>query len=486
MNESITAIANLVEEVGIVKLQEMMVSGELTSRELVKAYMVRIALYDRGGPTLNSVLELNPEALLIADALDLERCRKGPRGPLHGIPILVKDNIDTGDMMHTSAGSLALANSYASKDSFVAKKLREAGAVILGKANMTEWANMMADDMPAGYSSRGGQVKNPYGPHVLEAGGSSTGSAVSVAASLVAASIGTETSGSILNPAFRDSIVGIKPTVGLVSRTGVIPISHVQDTPGPFGRTVEDAAIVLGAIVGIDKQDAATFSSEGRTYTDYTKFLDREGLKGARIGIARAFVEQASEEHRPAFAMAEAVMRDAGACVMDVEMPYPKSRQSRSLVYEFKPALNNYLARLSPEVPVHSLGELVEFNKSDPDRMLRYGQSVLIRSQETSGNLTEAEYVLGRAREERESREEGIDLALRRGNVEALLFPTWMNADISAKAGYPSICVPAGYTDVGWPVGVTFAGGAWSEPTLIRLAYSFEEAARARKAPKFR
>ncbi len=302
MNESITAMANLVEEVGIVELQQMMTSGRLTSRDLVKAYMARIALYDRGGPVLNSVLELNPEALFIADALDLERIRKGARGPLHGVPILVKDNIDTGDMMHTSAGSLALANSYAREDSFVAKKLREAGAVILGKANMTEWANMMTDDMPAGYSSRGGQVKNPYGSHIYEAGGSSSGSAVSVAASLVAASIGTETSGSILNPAFRDSIVGIKPTVGLVSRTGVIPISHIQDTPGPLGRTVEDAVIVLGAIVGVDEHDAATHSSEGRTYTDYTRFLDKEGLKGARIGIARAFVERAEEEHRSVFA----------------------------------------------------------------------------------------------------------------------------------------------------------------------------------------
>lgn len=485
MNESITAMANLVEEVGIVELQQMMTSGRLTSRDLVKAYMARIALYDRGGPVLNSVLELNPEALFIADALDLERSREGARGPLHGVPILVKDNIDTGDMMHTSAGSLALANSYAREDSFVAKKLREAGAVILGKANMTEWANMMTDDMPAGYSSRGGQVKNPYGSHIYEAGGSSSGSAVSVAASLVAASIGTETSGSILNPAFRDSIVGIKPTVGLVSRTGVIPISHIQDTPGPLGRTVEDAVIVLGAIVGVDEHDAATHSSQGRTYTDYTRFLDKEGLRGARIGIARAFVERAEEEHRSVFAVAETVVRDAGACVVDVDMPYPESRKSRSLVYEFKPAINNYLARLSSEVPVHSLGELIKFNENDPDKMLRYGQSVLIRSEETSGNLTEAEYILDRVRDEKESRKEGIDRALRQSNVEALLFPTWMNAGISARAGYPSICVPAGYTDAGWPVGVTFAGGAWSEPALIRFAYAFEQAAKARKAPTF-
>lgn len=483
MFKPIPAINSLIEETTIKQFQEMMRSGQLTSRDLAKAYIHRIALYDRGGPALNSVLELNPEALFIAEALDVDRIRKGPRGPLHGIPILVKDNIDTGDMMHTSAGSLALVDSYAPEDSFVVKKLREAGALILGKANMTEWANFMTDNMPNGYSSRGGQVLNPYGPGVHDVGGSSSGSGAAVAANLASVSIGTETSGSILNPACNNSLVGIKPTVGLVSRRGVIPISHVQDTPGPLARTVEDAAILLGAIAGIDEQDVATYSSEGRAYGDYTQFLDKDGLKGARIGIASSFAERLGDEYRGIFAAAEQALKDAGACLVDVDMPRPQPWQSLSLVYEFKPAINKYLARLSPGVPVHSLKELVEFNESDPDRMLKYGQTVLIQSEQTSGTLTEAEYILGRAREEEESREKGIGRALNQNNVEALFFPNLMNAAISARAGYPSISVPAGYTEAGRPVGVTFAGGAYSEPVLIRFAYAFEQATRARKAP---
>ena len=484
MNKSTQTISGFIEEATISELQEMMASAKLTSRDLVKAYINRIALYDGGGPALNSVLELNPDALFIAEALDLERRRKGSRGPLHGIPILVKDNIDTGDMMHTSAGSLALANSYASEDSFVVKKLREAGAIILGKANMTEWANFMTDNMPNGYSSRGGQVRNPYGPGVHDVGGSSSGSGAAVAANLVSAAIGTETSGSILNPACNNSVVGIKPTVGLVSRTGVIPISHVQDTPGPLTRTVEDAAIVLGVIAGIDDQDIATYSSDGRAFGDYTQFLDKDGLKGARIGIARSFVERLGDEHRSIFATAEQALRDAGAYVADVDMTPPQSWQSRSLIHEFKPAINKYLSRLSSQVPVHSLKELTEFNESDPDRMLKYGQTVLIQSEQTSGTLTEPEYILGRAREEEECREKGIDRALKQNNVEALLFPNLMNAGISARAGYPSVSLPAGYTEAGRPVGVTFAGGAYSEPVLIRFAYAFEQATKARRAPK--
>lgn len=484
MNKPTQTITGFIEEATISELQEMMASAKLTSRDLVKAYINRIALYDGGGPALNSVLELNPDALFIAEALDLERRRKGPRGPLHGIPILVKDNIDTGDMMHTSAGSLALANSYASEDSFVVKKLREAGAIILGKANMTEWANFMTDNMPNGYSSRGGQVRNPYGPGVHDVGGSSSGSGAAVAANLVSAAIGTETSGSILNPACNNSVVGIKPTVGLVSRTGVIPISHVQDTPGPLTRTVEDAAIVLGVIAGIDDQDIATYSSDGRAFGDYTQFLDKDGLKGARIGIARSFVERLGDEHRSIFATAEQALRDAGAYVADVDMTPPQSWQSRSLIYEFKPAINKYLSRLSSQVPVHSLKELTEFNESDPDRMLKYGQTVLIQSEKTSGTLTEPEYILGRIREEEECREKGIDRALKQNNLEALLFPNLMNAAISARAGYPSVSIPAGYTEAGRPVGVTFAGGAYSEPVLIRFAYAFEQATKARRAPK--
>ena len=483
MEETLRGVGNLLEESTIMGLQEMMTSGRLTSRDLVRAYMSRIALFDKSGPMINSVLEINPEALFVAQGLDLERNQKGPRGPLHGIPVLVKDNIDTDDMMHTSAGSLALENSYAPDDAFIIKKLRKAGAVVLGKANMTEWANFMSDHMPNGYSSRGGQVRNPYGPGLHDVGGSSSGSGAAVAANLVSVAIGTETSGSILNPACNNSVVGIKPTVGLVSRTGVIPISHVQDTPGPLARTVEDAAILLSVVAGPDEEDPATWSNSGRGSCDYTEFLDKDGLKGARVGIARAFLEKLDEEHRRIFSCVEQALKEAGACVVGVEMPPPQPWQSRSLAYEFKPSINRYLSRLSPDVPVHSLKELVEFNKSRPARMLRYGQSVLIESEQTSGTLTEPEYIRGRFKEEEESRHKGIDRALRESGVEALLFPGLMNASLSARAGYPSISVPAGYTATGRPFGVTFTAGAYSEPSLVRFAYAFEQITKARKAP---
>jgi len=483
MYEKANAICSLLEEATIAELQEMMTSGELTSRDLVKAYILRIGLYDKNGPKINSVLELNPEALFIAEALDVERQKKGPRGPLHGIPVLVKDNIDTDDMMHTSAGSLALENSYAPDDAFIIKKLRKAGAVILGKANMTEWANFMTENMPNGFSSRGGQVRNPYGPGIFDVGGSSSGSGAAVAANFCSVAIGTETSGSILNPACNNSVVGIKPTVGLASRTGVIPISHVQDTPGPLARTVEDAAILLGAIAGVDENDVATWSNCSRIYDDYTQFLDKDGLKGARIGIPTSFLEKLDEEQRRIFTDVQEAVKEAGAIIVEVEMPPPQPWQSRSLVYEFKASINRYLSRLSPNVPIHSLKELIEFNKGKPARMLKYGQTVLIESEQTSGTLTEPEYIQGRLKEEEESRQKGIDRALKQSGADALLFPGLMNAAISARAGYPSISVPAGYTGSGRPVGVTFAGGAYSEPVLIRFAYAFEQITKVRKPP---
>ena len=483
MEDALRAASNLLEEATVQELQEMMASGKLTARDLVKGYMLRIASFDSSGPRINSVLEVNPEALFIAQALDIEREQKGARGPLHGIPILIKDNIDTKDMMHTSAGSLALENSYAPDDAFIVKKLRKAGAVILGKANMTEWANFMSDHMPNGYSSRGGQVRNPYGPGIHDVGGSSSGSGAAVAANLCSIAIGTETSGSILNPACNNSVVGIKPTVGLVSRTGVIPISHVQDTPGPLARTVEDAAILLSAIAGVDEQDEATWSSLEKNCGDYTKFLDKDGLRGIRIGIPTSFLEKLNEEQRDIFARALEALRDAGACVVDVDMATPQPWQSRSLVYEFKPCINRYLSRLSRDVPVHSLKELIEFNKSRPAKMLRYGQSVLIQSEQTSGTLKEPEYIQGRFKEEEESRTKGIDFVLKENKVEALLFPGLMNAAISARAGYPSISLPAGYTEAGRPFGVTFTAGAYSEPLLIRFAYAFEQVTKIRKPP---
>jgi amidase len=486
MAEAASTDYEWLEEATVRQLQEMLDSGKTSSRELVKGYVERIALYDKQGPALNSVLELNPEALFIAEALDLERAKKGPRGPLHGIPVLLKDNIDTADMMHTSAGSLALANSYAPEDSFVARKLREAGGVILGKANMTEWANFMTDHMPNGYSSRGGQVLNPYGPGKHDVGGSSSGPGAAAAANLTTLAVGTETSGSILNPACNNSIVGIKPTVGLISRSGIVPISHVQDTAGPMARTVEDAAILLGALAGVDQEDPATWAGEGRSQADYTKFLDRDGLKGARIGIARSFFERLDKDRLELMAPAEQALKDAGAELTDVTIAPPQSWQTQSLVFEFKPAINRYLSRLSPAVPVHSLKELVQFNNAEPTRMLKYGQTILVQSEATSGTLTEAAYIAGRAKEERISRQEGIDRVLKEQHLDALFFPYIMNAAISARAGYPSITVPVGYTQANRPVGVTFAAGAYSEPLLIRLAFAFEQTTKARKAPVLR
>ncbi|MGE5579373.1 MAG: amidase family protein [Bacillota bacterium] len=471
------------EEVSVRELQDMMARGRITSRDLVWAYMERIGQYDRQGPALNSVLELNPEALFIAEALDRERAASGLRGPLHGIPVLLKDNIDTKDMMHTSAGSLALADSYAPQDSFVARRLREAGAVILGKANMTEWANFMTDNMPNGYSSRGGQVLNPYGPGKFDVGGSSSGCGAAVAANLATLAVGTETSGSILSPSCQNSLVGIKPTVGLISRAGIIPISHVQDTAGPMARTVEDAALLLGALAGVDPDDPATWASEGRTHSDYSSFLERDGLRGVRLGVARSFYARLDEERRQITAAAEQALREAGAVLTDVSLEMPSGWRTKSLQHEFKPALNRYLSRLSPQVPVHSLRELVEFNAREPYRRMRYGQSVLIESESTSGSLTDPEYLAGRAREERLSRAEGIDRALSECRADVLVFPHIMNASLSAKAGYPSITVPAGYTKEGRPVGITFAGTAYSEPDLLRVAYAFEQVTRKRRPP---
>ncbi|HHX11033.1 MAG TPA: amidase [Firmicutes bacterium] len=495
----------LVAGATVKQLQQAMASGRLASRDIVQAYIERIALYDKQGPALNSVLELNPEALFIAEALDAElhrqgpkffklekdgalyrdavQLRRGPRGPLHGIPVLVKDNVDTADMMHTSAGSLALANSYAREDSFVARKLREAGAIILGKVNMTEWANFMAENMPGGYSSRGGQVLNPYGPGVYSPGGSSSGSAVAVAAGFAPVSVGTETSGSILNPADANSVVGIKPTVGLISRSGIIPISHIQDTPGPFGATVEDAAILLGVLTGVDEDDPATWTSEGRAYSDYTQFLDKDGLKNARIGFAKACLEQVDDESRPIIAAVEEVLRDAGAQVVYVP-PLP-SRHWRciAMIYEFKPAINKYLSQLSPNVPVHSLEELIEFNNSCPEKMLKYGQAILLKSEATGGTLTEPEYIEARTKGERTARQ-SIDSLLKQHKLDALLFPQIMACAVSAEAGYPSVSVPVGYTKEGKPLGVTFTASAYSEPVLVRLAYALEQLTKARKSPK--
>ncbi|MBO8155765.1 MAG: amidase [Bacillaceae bacterium] len=467
-------------------MQKAMDSGELTSKELVLMYMDRISRYDKGENGINSVLEINPDAVHIAEALDLERKQKGKRGPLHGIPILLKDNIDTHDKLHTSAGSLALKDHVASKDSFVAKKLREAGAVILGKANMTEWANFMTEHMPNGYSSRGGQVKNPYGPGTLDVGGSSSGSGASVAANLTAGAIGTETSGSILSPASSNSVVGIKPTVGLVSRTGIIPISHSQDTAGPIARTVEDAARILAAISGVDPEDPATLTNPSHSIHK-TAFLNPAGLKGATIGVARdPYFSHLDDEEKSLMERAISIMKQEGATIIDpVEIPSAHEKWDlNTLIYEFKPALNAYLQQVESRIPVHSLEELIAFNEEHSEDMLKYGQTLLTKSEATSGTLTEAEYIQTREKDIYLSQTRGIDAVMEQHNLDVILFPNNLGAGIAAKAGYPSITVPGGYTSTGKPLGVTFTAKAFEEEKLIEVGYAFEQATRFRKPPE--
>lgn len=470
------------EEVTIREIQEKLESRELTSKELVMMYLHRISVMDK---EINSILEVNPDALQIAAALDAERMATGPRSQLHGVPILIKDNIDTADKMHTSAGSLALKDSIALRDSFVAEQLRNAGAVILGKTNMTEWANFMAENMRCGYSSRGGQVLNPYGPGKFEVGGSSSGSGAAIAANMAAAAVGTETSGSILYPACKNSLVGIKPTVGLISRRGIIPIAHTQDTAGPMARTVEDAVILLGALAGSDDEDPITRTNP-LANIDFTKYLIPNGLDGKRVGIAwEGFIDVFSQEQLKAIGDAINILKSSGAEVIDnIDIPSAKVKWPYYvLTYEFKPDLNGYLNGLHPSVPIRTLKDLIEFNKLNEEKMLKYGQAILLESEATSGTLTEEEYVKALEFDHYHATAEGIDYALDKYNLDLIFFPGEEGSNISAKAGYPTIAVPAGYTHEGEPVGITFAGTAYSEPVLIEAAYGFEQLTKYRKAP---
>jgi amidase len=490
------------DEITIVDLQDAMKSGKHTARSVAEKYLARIDQIDKQGPAINSIIELNPDALAIADALDKERKDKGVRGPLHGVPVLIKDNIDTADKMMTTAGSLALLGSRPSKDSAVAQKLREAGAVILGKTNLSEWANIRSDHSTSGWSGRGGQTKNPY---ALDRNpcGSSSGSGAAVSANLCAAALGTETNGSIVCPSSSNGLVGIKPTVGLVSRTGIIPISHTQDGAGPMCRTVRDAAIVLGALTGIDDQDAATADSREHSYTDYTQFLKADGLRGARIGVVRktfGFSEKVDK------VMEEAIdtMKKQGAILID---PAPietagKFGDSEFLVllYELKADLNAYLARLGPNAPVKTLQDIIDFNEKNREKEMPYfGQDTFLKAQE-KGPLTTQEYLDALAKNRQLARKEGIDATMDKNNLDALIGPTggpaWLTDHINgdsfgggssgaaAVAGYPNITAPAGFID-GLPVGISFFGRAWSEPVLIRVAYAFEQATKVRKAPRF-
>lgn len=478
---------NGIHQASVTELQRAMSAGEYTAAQLTLYYLQRIGRYNHDGPAINAVIEVNPDALQIAEALDAERVSKGPRGPLHGIPVLVKDNIATADKMHTSAGSLALADSVAGADAHLVVRLRAAGCVLLGKTNLTEWANFMSDHMPNGYSSRGGQVLCPYSPGNFDVGGSSAGSGAGVAAGFAPLAVGTETSGSILSPASSNSVVGIKPTVGLISRSGVIPISHSQDTAGPMAKTVADAAVLLGALAGLDEGDPATRSANGRTLTDYTACLDSLGLRGARIGVVRdPYFTALDEEELPVMERALTDIRAAGAEIVEglAFAALEDLRDYAVLVYEFKSDLNHYLRQLPALGQARSLTEVIAFNERFPEQSLRYGQSVLIEADSKSGTLTEREYIEARALDLRHSQTEGIDSLLAAHRLDALVFPANYGASIAAKAGYPSVCVPGGYTSTGKPFGITFTGSAFSEAVLLRLAYAYEQATRHRVEPR--
>ncbi|WP_042200811.1 amidase family protein [Paenibacillus camerounensis] len=479
-------------EADIASMQAEMTRGSLTSVQLVQLYLERIGRHDN---VINAVLELNPDALGIAAQLDQERLVTGPRGSLHGIPLLIKDNIDTADKLHTSAGSIALADSLASADADLISHLRAAGAVILGKANMTEWANFMAPGMWAGYSSRGGLVLNPYGPGELFVGGSSSGSAAAVAANLAAAAVGTETSGSIIGPASQNSVVGIKPTAGLVSMAGIIPGISSQDTAGPLARSVADAALLLGAMAG----PAASRSADrdiGLIPEDYTAFLDPQGLQGKRIGIPATVYQDLHPDVLAIMNDAIAVMADNGAVIIDpVELPCLAADWSPVMLqYEFKRGLNRYLAKLAGHLPVHSLSELIQYNLQHSDKALKYGQGTLEWLEYSGEEITEAQYRKELQLSRASAREQGIDYALSKYQLDAVMFPGFHGTDIAARAGYPLITVPAGYAADGsitpggyttkGPHGVTFCSTAFSEPALICIAYSFEQAAQRRYPPR--
>jgi amidase len=490
------------DEITIAELQRGMESGRFTSRSIAEKYLSRIDAVDRGGPALRSVIETNPDALSIADALDRERKARGPRGPLHGIPVLIKDNIDTADSMMTTAGSLALVGAKPARDSFVAKRLRDAGALILGKTNPSEWANIRSSHSTSGWSGRGGLTRNPYALNRNPCG-SSSGSGAAVSANLCAVAIGTETDGSIVCPSSANGVVGIKPTVGLISRRGIIPISHTQDSAGPMARTVRDAAILLGALRGVDAEDSATLAGQDNIVADYTRYLDANGLRGARIGVVRKYFGF-SERVDALMQDSLDVLKKQGATLVDpaeIET-MDKTRENELLVllYELKADLNAYLAGLGPAAPIHSLKEIIAFNERMRDRELPYfGQDLFLKAEE-KGPLTTKEYRDALENNKRMARTEGIDATMDKFKLDALIAPTggpaWLtdlvNGDSSgggssaaaAVAGYPSVTVPAGFI-FGLPVGISFFGRAWSEPVLIKLAYAFEQASKIRKPPKF-
>ena len=511
-----------IEEATIEDLRRALAMGETTARALAAASLARIEAIDRAGPALNAVRQINPAALDTAAAIDAASSEK--RRPLEGVPILVKDNIATGDGQRTTAGSLALADAGASRDATVVALLRQAGAVILGKTNLTEFANILAVGMPAGYSSLGGQVRNPYlplldenGTPVVPPGGSSSGSAVAIAAGYVAAAIGTETSGSLLSPANQNGVVTVKPTLGLVSRAGIIPIAASQDTAGPLTRTVRDAAILLNVLAAPDPLDAATAASQRPA--DYAAFLDKDGMKGARIGIPSDPADPGNDVYYgplpppAARVMEQAIeaIEELGATIVRGNMPArgwlggpgaemailnrnrwsPEHNQRSRLpivfVYELKAGLNAYLRDWATDTEMREIADIIRYNERNAERALRFGQDVFLAAEETRGDLSEIEYKAARAMDLDSARRQGLDAYLDRHRLDAVLFPANTGAAIAAKAGYPSVQVPAGFIALGdgveIPYGATFAGRAWSEPTLLRLAYAFEQATKARRPP---
>ncbi|HEU0217920.1 MAG TPA: amidase family protein [Stellaceae bacterium] len=501
-------------------IQQALQQGRMTSSALARGYLARIEAYDRAGPAVNSVREINPDALAIAAERDGQKPSK--RYPLVGIPILVKDNVATGDRQHTTAGSLALETARARQDATVVKRLRAAGAVILGKANLTEFANILAIGMPSGYSSLGGQVKNPYVPllddkgvPVLTPGGSSSGSAVAVAAGLCAAAIGTETSGSLLNPATQNGLVTVKPTVGLISRAGILPISHSQDTAGPMTRTVRDAAILLNVLAARDRADPATRRLQRPV--EYLDCLDKDGLKGARIGVPS---NPPYGDYRAQTARAQPIMQNviatleaAGAIIVRADIapiawlggpgttmavlntnPHSPTAPNPAtppivFIYELKHDLNRYLREWATETDMRTLDDIVRFNAVHPEAM-RFGQDLFLAAAATRGDLSELEYKSARAMDLHAAGTLGLDAYMDAHRLDAVLFSGSSGAAIGAKPGYPSVQVPAGLTlraetteTPDYPIGVTFTGPAWSEPTLLRLAYAYEQASQQRRPP---
>jgi amidase len=492
--------AGVLDEVGVPELQSRQRQKLLTAERLTELYLARIEAIDRSGPALRSIIELNPDALAIARARDAEFRTKGARTPLHGMPVIIKDNIDTGDSMQTTAGSLALAGKPALADSWVAARLHAAGAVILGKTNLSEWANFRSTHSTSGWSGRGGQTKNPY---ALDRNpcGSSSGTAAAISASLATVGVGSETDGSVVCPSSMCGIVGIKPTLGLISRAGIVPIAHSQDTAGPMARTVWDAALLLGVLTGVDPHDPATQASDGKSFPDYTRFCDPTGLRGARLGIARQYFN-ISPAVTAIMEQCITLMKQAGAIIVDPvnfsSFEGWHSSEFTVLLYEFKADLNAYLATRGASVK--SLADCIAFNQANRSTEMPYFDQDIMEQAQAKGPLTDKEYLDALANNVKLARTEGIDAIISKNNLDAIVAPTagpawltdWIAGDHAdsgcssapAVAGYPHITVPAGF-QFGLPVGISFFGAPWTEPQLIKVGYAFEQAHKARRKPEF-